>query len=67
MPFNGNALFQLGTNTLSQGHTRAYPHVGANVGCGLRLPSISKLYINISLAVPQGLNSGNNESAATLM
>lgn len=59
MPFNGNALFHLGTNTLSEGHTRGCAHVGAKVGRVSRLPSISKLYINISLAVPQELNSGN--------
>lgn len=32
MPFNGNALFHLDTNTLSQGHTRARTHAGADVG-----------------------------------
>lgn len=32
MPFNRNALFHLGTNTPSQGHTHARTHMGANVG-----------------------------------
>lgn len=66
MPFNGNALFHLGTNTLSQGHIRARTH--ARGYCWIpRLLYISELYINISLAVPQGLNSEKKLSFATLM